>query len=557
MESSTTLPLGGPFSPGQEQHRDSPASSSSTATDPPPGSTPASANTPDFWSPSAVWTLDDFVLDPGYIPFQEELRSLIFKTAATAAPTREVTPDEGPSIGEAEHSHSVLPTANQEPPAAGNSEVSRARFMNFRDPGIPDDITELQRQISLILSRGRHLEYLANYVSEIAPWLDMFDSERAFGIQVPVLARSSPALLYSILALSARHMERKVARARRGRNAVGGRSSTATRLSFDSLELYQEAIRLVGPLLEARDPAVVPVCTLLCVTEMMSASAQDWRRHLEGCAALFEAFGVHGFTGGLPQAVFWCYARMDLCGALISDGTEDTLVPIDRWLPPATEPQDAGDIFRNSGSPDMYANYSVFLCSKACGLIAARTRYVELGVTNGCTDQVFKARWLSLWRDLQAWFDQRPLEMRPIQTIETSPFPRILFTHWAAISSNQLYHTACILLLGLLPRSLGPDQRPRGLAGSPIYHVKRVCGISQTNPHHGCLNNAVQPLWIAGRLLTHPTEHSVVLRLLRDIEATTGWGTCWRIPDLEAAWGYRSGRSQNPSRPRKVPYAAD
>ncbi|KLU82200.1 hypothetical protein MAPG_01276 [Magnaporthiopsis poae ATCC 64411] len=546
---SPTLPLGGPFSPGHEQHRDSPATSSSTATAP-PGSTPASANATDFWSPSAVWTLDDFVLDPGYLPFQEELRSLIFRTAATAAPTREPTPDGGPSIGEGERSHTVLPSADHK------SQASPARFLHLHDPIIADDIAELQRQTSVILSQGRHIEYLANYVSEIAPWLDMFDSERAFGIQVPVLARSSPALLYSILALSARHMERKAARARRGRDAVGGRSNTSTRHSFDSLELYQEAIRLVGPLLETRDPAVVPVCTVLCVTEMMSASAQDWRRHLEGCAALFEAFGVHGFTGGLPQAVFWCYARMDLCGALISGGTEDTLVPLDRWLPPDAGLQEAGDIFRNSGSPDMYANYSVFLCSKVCGLLAARTQYVELGVANGCTDQAFKARWLSLWRDLQAWFDQRPLEMCPIQTIETSPFPRILFIHWGAISSNQLYHTACILLLGLLPRSLNPDQRPTGLAGSPIYHAKRVCGISQTNPHHGCLNNAVQPLWIAGRLLSHPTEHSVVVRLLRDIEATTGWGTSWRIPDLEAAWGYGGGRCQNYGQPCKVLSAA-
>ncbi|EJT78437.1 hypothetical protein GGTG_03538 [Gaeumannomyces tritici R3-111a-1] len=550
--SSPALPFGGPFSPGREEPHDSPAISSTRATAP-PGSTPASTNAPDFWSPSAVWTLDDFVLDPGYLPFQEELRSLIFKIAATAAPTREATPDDRPSVGEAEHVHTVLLSEETGSPAASTREASPARFLLFQEPNIPNDVADLQAQTSAILSRGRHVEYMANYVSEIAPWLDMFDSERAFGIQVPVLARSSPALLYSVLALSARHMERKAARARRARDATGSRSSATAGHSFDSLELYQEAIRLVGPLLEARDPAVIPVCTVLCVTEMMSASAPDWRRHLEGCAALFEAFGVHGFTGGLPQAVFWCYARMDLCGALISDGLEDTLVPIHRWLPPGAELQGAGDIFRSLGSPDMCANYSVFLCSKACGLIAARTRYVELGDTNGCTDQVYRARWLSLWLELQAWLDQRPLEMCPIQTIETSPFPRILFVHWAAISSNQLYHTACILLLGLLPRFNDPGERPTGLAGSAIYHAKRVCGISQTNLHQGCLNNAIQPLWIAGRLLSHPTEHSVIVKLLRNIEATTGWGTCWRIPDLEAAWGYQAGRSQKFNRQGKVP----
>ena len=122
----------------------------------------------------------------------------------------------------------------------------------------------------------------------------MFDSDRAFGTQLTAMAQTSPPLLYAILALSARQMERKDAR----------------RHSFDSLELYQEAIRLLAPLLQGRDPLSVPVCTILCCMEMMSASAQDWGRHLEGCAALFDTFGVHGLSGGLPQAVFWCYARM-------------------------------------------------------------------------------------------------------------------------------------------------------------------------------------------------------------------------------------------------------
>jgi hypothetical protein len=124
--------------------------------------------------------------------------------------------------------------------------------------------------------------------------LDMFDSDRAFGLQIPAMARTSPALLYAILGISARQIERKE-----------GRQN-----SFDSLELYQAAIRMLAPLLADRDPIVISICVVLCVLEMLSASAQDWRRHLEGCAALFGNFGVNGFSGGLLQAVFWCYARM-------------------------------------------------------------------------------------------------------------------------------------------------------------------------------------------------------------------------------------------------------
>lgn len=195
--------------------------------------------------------------------------------------------------------------------------------------------------------------------------------------------------------------------------------------------------------------------------------------------------------------------------------------------------------------PDLHANYAVYLCAKACELISDRTHHDELGVSNGCTAEVFSSRWTRLWDDLQAWIDDRPYELLPLQTVESRPFPQILYLHWAAISSNQLYHTACILLLSSMPRGQNPIP---GAAGSSIWHAKRTCGISLTNPHHGCLNNAIQPLWLAGRLLTHEAEHSILVDLIRDIESTTGWGTCWRIPDLGAAWGYsvrRRNRSEH------------
>jgi hypothetical protein len=122
----------------------------------------------------------------------------------------------------------------------------------------------------------------------------MFDSKRTFGIQLPLLAKESPPLMYAILAIGARQLERK----------------EKTQSSFDSLELYQEAIRLLTPLISTRDTHVIAACVILCCLEMFSASAQDWRHHLEGCAAVFEAFGINGFSDDILQAIFWCYARM-------------------------------------------------------------------------------------------------------------------------------------------------------------------------------------------------------------------------------------------------------
>ncbi|KAJ9224960.1 transcriptional regulator family: Fungal Specific TF [Paecilomyces variotii] len=432
-------------------------------------------NNDEVVSPLTNISLDQFIQDPVYLQSQETLRSLLFSTAQSTVPTR------APS-----------PVQDGQPHA-----ISTRGIMSSR----------------------KRIEYLKNYVAEVAPWLDMFDMQRTFGIRIMAMSQNCPALFYAILALSARQMERM--------NEIRG--------VYDSLELYQEAIRLVTPLLHARHLDALIVCVILCCLEMMSASAKDWRRHLEGCAALFDTFNINGFSGGVLQAVFWCYTRMDLCGALISDGTESTLLHLEKWLPPGTHENRVRKLFCDAGSDDMYANYAVYLCSKVCELIADRTKYTELGEDNGCSTDVFAERWVRLWDELQLWMRDRPSGICPVIEAEGKPFPRVLFVHWGAISSTQLIHTACILLLDMTPHKV---RLQSSSSTSKLWHAKQICGISLANPHHGCLNNAVQPLWIAGRLFSHGREHSAVVKLIRSIEAMTGWGTCWRIADLERTWGY-------------------
>ncbi|KAL5332977.1 fungal-specific transcription factor domain-containing protein [Aspergillus crustosus] len=478
----------------------------SAEADPPPLSTapphqePPTPTTNDLFNSPGSWQ-DGFSQDPGFLASQQELRTILFTLANSAAPTRASSPEAGKRYFTSPLT-SVIGSGSRSYPEN-----------NERGTGVPAHISKSP------LSSRKRIEYLKNYVAEVAPWLDMFDSNCTFRQQLPALSHSFPALSYAILAISARQMERK----------------SGNQDWYDSLELYQEAIRLLSPLLQVRDPKIVAACVLLCCLEMMSARAQDWRRHLEGCAALFEASEIHGFCGGLLQAVFWCYARMDLCGALISDSTTTTVLHPSKWLPIGCQEEDAYRLFKEVRTPDMHANYAVYLSVKTTELVSNRTNFVELGEQNGCTTEIFSSRWSTLWNDLQTWLADRPSELIPVQTIARKPFPHILFVHWAAISSNQLYHTACILLLKMMPRGL---RLPRSPTLSLLWHARRICGISLSNKHQGCLNNAIQPLWIAGRLFSHASEHEQIVKIIRDIEAETGWGTCWRIRDLEEAWGY-------------------
>lgn len=436
-----------------------------------------------FLSPETFSSLDEYAANPRFLELQEELRSVVFTGITSLAPSRATSPV----------------------PSETAQRIVAAPINQSLDLG------------RVTIPRKKLLLYLKNWIIECAPYLDKFDEARHFGIQVPIIAQQSPALLYAVLAFSARQTERK-----------------AGLESRDSLELYQVSIRLLAPILQAKDPNVlVTVCILACL-ELMSVSPKNWRRHVEGCAALFDSFGVNGFSGGLLQAVFWCYARMDLCGVILANGAESPVLPIDKWVsnmptnPNSREYSERviKDRFmqKSMSSPDMHANWSVYLCAKACDLVCRRTMYVERGQIDLTDKRTFDEQWDQLWNELQFWMKHRPPMMLPIKTIgatRNQSFPEIFFAHWAAISGNQLYHTACIMMLEVIPS--GRMLQTPTPHFSSVWHARRVCGISITNPHSGSRINAIQPLYVAGRILTHRSEHIIIARLVKSIEKTTGW----------------------------------
>jgi hypothetical protein len=88
-----------------------------------------------FASPLASWT-DGFSHDPGFLASQEELRCMLFTIAQSAAPTRAgspVDPEQGRDV----------------------EEPSRRERATMRPA----------------LSNSRRIEYLKNYVGQVAPWV--------------------------------------------------------------------------------------------------------------------------------------------------------------------------------------------------------------------------------------------------------------------------------------------------------------------------------------------------------------------------------------------------
>ncbi|KAI7789045.1 hypothetical protein LA080_005149 [Diaporthe eres] len=442
------------------------------------------SSNPSIASPGSEGMSHDGIFLPGsaYLEFHSALRSHTFYAARSAFPSRCGTPE----CPETAHA-----TARAEDDVALSRPTPR--------------LSELSQQ--------EEFELWKNWVDEIGPWLDKFDNQRRFVRVLPPLAREHPHLRFSMLALSARQLERK----------FPDRPAT-------SLGLYQEAIHQLVPQLQTRTTTVVASCVVLCVLEMMSCSPKMWRRHLDGSASLILSLGINGFSGGLEQALFWCFVRMDLCGALISD--ERTIIPIESWLPKPAANENTHLAYSAAGF-DMYANYIVHLCAEAMDLFADGTKGRE----------EFSRRWSSLFSRLNDWYHFRPPEMRPVldlpqlETEPERPFPILLFSNPSAISGNQMYHTAALLMLQRIPRStrLPPGSR------SMLWHARRICAISISNTDHACWTNCIQPLWIAGRIMSNPSEHRAILKTYELIEKETGWGAKWRADDLRTFWGDLDG----------------
>jgi hypothetical protein len=438
-------------------------------------------------------SFEDGIFLPGsqYLELHAELRSRLFDTAQSVEPSRRGSLDPtGPLF--------------QTPPAI--------------EPGI---VEEDPRRLAQ-LSPEQEYTLWQVYITEVAPWIDKFDINRHFELVLPMLAQDAEHLKYSILALSARQIELK-----------------ENKMELNtSLGLYQLAIHLLTPQLETRSTVVLASSAVLCVLEMLSCSPKAWRRHLDGCAALIQALGITGTCGGLEQAIFWCFARMDVCGALIS--LEKTLIPIHKWVGGGSLVEDC-QILSAHASFDMCANSMVYLQGRVVDLLCNFGRWEQRHSGPGVmyTNSQYVAEWLRLFDLIEQWHRERPQEMRAILVISSQqydpprPFPTVLYPNPPAIAGNQLYHTAALLMLKHKPVSLHLAQKPRSM----LWHARQICAISISNGNHACWTNSTQPIWIAGQLMSHSSEHKAILELYERVERETGWSTKWRANDLIEYWG--------------------
>ena len=177
------------------------------------------------------------------------------------------------------------------------------------------------------------------------------------------------------------------------------------------------------------------VSTTLTLTP---GNPKEWRRHLDGCAYLIQAAEINGFSGKEEQALFWCFARMDVCGGLISE--EETIIPIHNWTPKTMSPHEASQLFLASKANfDTYANYTVYLCAQTVGVVfgASKHHHPSCMSCHYLDGDTYVDRWMGLLDRVEGWYEQRPCQMKSIFSVSTpggkeSSFPTVIYGNGAA-----------------------------------------------------------------------------------------------------------------------------
>lgn len=153
---------------------------------------------------------------------------------------------------------------------------------------------------------------------------------------------------------------------------------------------------------------------------------------------------------------------------------------------------------------------------------------------------------MDLMEELEQWYQERPQGFQPMMEIDLEDqatgqgqgFPVVLFAHGSGVFSNQVYHTAMLLLLHNRPRT-APTSGYHSTTMSPLWHAQRICSISINNERRECWDPVLLASFLtAARRMTHESQQHEIMRGFERIRKVTGWDASDFLHSLQEEWGF-------------------
>ncbi|KAF5018808.1 hypothetical protein F66182_9201 [Fusarium sp. NRRL 66182] len=357
----------------------------------------------------------------------------------------------------------------------------------------------------LHMPQDRAVELLRHYRYNIAPWLDIDDSEQTFGLLVPRVAMDSAPLLDSLLSLS--------------RTTLG-----------DDAQL-EFAEQPTSP--DTNSSSVEIICNALTITfttlrRQFTTQPTSWLSPSKDIG--YDAINSSSFHQHHPSvavAVSWMMLRLCVSVSLMNGSS----VPIPSIISCYETSSPLNAMYRDSLK---YGREPVLLCAQVLNHCFGADVPASPDVVRTTAAQ----RWKNLSEALHMWYTNRSRDFKPMLEIDDSEqlFPLVLFTNGAAILANQLYHTSMLLLLQNRPRTL-PKEHGRSIYLAPLWHAQRICGISLNNDTRTCWDfSLLASFYLAAKRMTYEPQQHAILRGIDRIGSLTGWNVNALSAQLVHEW---------------------
>ncbi|UPX12063.1 uncharacterized protein EKO05_0002639 [Ascochyta rabiei] len=403
--------------------------------------------------------------------------------------------------------HSTPGTSSRFENFEGLGRLTQAYEASNSNASIPAETLTMSTAIA-----APSLELLTFFRYNVAPWLDICDSEQQFGVSLLIKSAQVPCLRTAIMHLAAASSSMAWAS---GEMRVGRSTSDRSRSIDIASDIAVETVVDVFNVLADATPNL----------------AAFWLRDDRGKTRtrLLERLLLGLGLSDLSTCAYWLLVRIELSCALME---RNNRIP----LPFLTGQYNQ---VRTNDPRAQCAYDTIALCVDAAMF------------TQGDDDQWLQQRhgtnrvevWKALVQGFANWYMHRPQAFQPI--VELYPkdgmladddYPTILFTSGAALLANQLYHTGMLLLLQNKPR-FAENRSQNSPSMSTLWHAHRICGIAIQNDRPGwwdpCL---IASLVVAGRTATHASQHNVIVSALQSVQQLTGWIIDPYMDQLRSEW---------------------
>ncbi|KAF5573947.1 WSC domain-containing protein [Fusarium pseudoanthophilum] len=310
--------------------------------------------------------------------------------------------------------------------------------------------------------------FLRQFADTMGNWMDLFDMDRHYHRVIPMLAWSSPLLLYSACAVAAKQLTLVKPSLQEPQFYIHPwQTSFQKDFAWYSTKYYDRAISLLlgyvsnlssgdsgqeNALQQSKhghNPKpcgneIIIAATILSVYEFLTASDQTWSEHLDGIRSFIGLSEELGFNfqptsagpvldpllPSLLRAACWNFARQDFLAALINGHKTrlDTENPV-IWRRMGLSVTENGkpithvdsrvseDAHSESLRPDIISNTLVWLLSKLANYVATATDSKQQPTST----HSLEATWLSLKQEFETWHRGLPSSFRPSYRVRRTP----------------------------------------------------------------------------------------------------------------------------------------